>query len=681
MNYLGRYGLFFEKKVQFMKKHENNLYKNINLFENKDYDIDIDLEKTIFGVGAGISHDSPTGIPLGDELTNAFLKKLLGPEFADTFIEYWNEHIPKMKNAIHNGHIVGIGHNEEKYKNKKGQKYSPRLEYVIGEFSKLDNEFSDFHFYKEENNRRYGRKKCISALRHFADTEPNNNHMLLAECARAGATIITTNFDVCIEKTLGVETELINNPTSHLGVNAISFGEANNQYVYHIHGVATDDNIEENLGTTVRKVSEPSPKSFCKMIKDALDRGFCMVFLGYSGSDFFDVGTFFDELVKDGETYGRGIYVDHCFDIKMAEERILAEKKYMFLLQPFLEQQVCYGLTENVLKSICSKAGLRTEFDEPLTDVKAFEKTENSLEGTVPSYIDADRDYYFLNLFRLTSQLNINPGHFCKNWASTIEEICKDWEDDGTDTIDRMFSTMGQLNDSIVDDIRFNNWKSHNPKYLRIAKKMNKHTHSWENRHKTNLSNHMGYIKRPAPDDMLERYVADTCRILENGITDAKDADIQRDTMMYFYSRQIKKWRLIWLKVPMLRNYCNKQMKRLVPYYERLLNFSFNRFMYRTYYLYPMRFLNLMHAMMGDIESNEDGLYGDFQHEWDICMETPDLFDARRTIENRLEQIKILRKRGVKTDAMIKKNLKAVLHSLKKMQKDIWFRNTTGIMQ
>ena len=654
-----------------MKKRENNLCKNINLFENKDYDLDIDLEKTIFWVGAGISYDSSTGIPLGNDLTNAFLKKLLGPEFADSFIEYWNAHIPKLKNAIHNGHIVGIGHNEEKDKHKKGEKDYPRLEYVIGEFSKLDNEFSDFHFYKEENNRRYGRKKCISALRHFAETEPNNNHMFLAECARAGATIITTNFDLCIEKALGVEAELINNPTSHLGVNAIPFGEANNQFVYHIHGVATDENIEENLGTTVSKVSEPLPKPFCKMIKEALDRGFCMVFLGYSGSDFFDVGTFFDELVKNGETYGRGIYVDHCFDSKMAEEHILAEKKYLFLLQPFSEQQICYGLTENVLKSICNKAGLRTKFNESLTDVKAFEKTENSLESTVPSYLDADRYYYFLNLFRLTSQLNINPGHFCKDWAIRIEEICKDWEDDGTDTIDRMFSSMGQLNDSIVDDIRFNNWKSLNPKYMRIAKKMNKHTHSWENRHKTDLSNHMGYFKRLAPDDMLEKYVTETCRILENGITDAKDADIQRETMMYLYSRQIKKWRLIWLNVPMLRSYCNKQMKRLVPYYERLLNFSFNRFMYRTYYLYPMRFLNLMHAMMGDIEPNEDGFYGDFQHEWDICMETPDLFDARRTIENRLQQIDILEKRSIKVDDMIKENLKTLLYELKEMQKDI----------
>lgn len=660
----------FKSKERPMEKYENNSFRNINYFINKT-DIDIDIKKTIVWVGAGLSYDSPTNLPLGNTLTDTFLYTMLGDEFAGKFIKYWNEHISKIKEAIHNGHIEGVKYESEKDKNAREQKDRPRLEYIIGEFSKLDNEFADYNFIKEENNKRYGRKKSICSLRHFAEAEPNNNHLMVAECARAGATIITTNFDVCIEKALGVETDCINNPVLNLGVKSIPYGEDKNRYVYHIHGIATDEKIEENLGTTINKVSEPLPKIFCEMIKGLLEDGFCVVFLGYSGSDFFDVGTFFKELALGGKTYERGIYVDHCVDTEMVKKHLSENENYQFLLRPFMDRQIYYGLTEDILKAICHRAGLKTHFDVSHTAVNAFEMTLNSLKRVVPLYKDADCDFYFLNLFRLVSQLNINPGHFCDNWASRLGKICKDWENDGKDTIKRMFLTKGQLNDRILDDIRFNNWNSCNSEYLKIAKQINKYSYLWTSKHKTEFTRHMGYLNIPAHENMLNRYVKDTCRILENGILDEKDADIQRDTMMYLYSRQIKKLFVIWKKIPILRKSCEKRIRKLVPYYERLLSYSFNRFMYRTYYLYPMRFLNLMHAMMGDVEPNEDGFYGDFQHEWDICMETPDLFDASRTIENRIEQIDILRRRNIEIDNEVKKRLEAILRELKNTKKDL----------
>lgn len=45
--------------------------------------------------------------------------------------------------------------------------------------------------------------------------------------------------------------------------------------------------------------------------------------------------------------------------------------------------------------------------------------------------------------------------------------------------------------------------------------------------------------------------------------------------------------------------------------------------------------------MLGE-KAEDNGFYGDVQHEWDICMETPNLFDARMVIRARMLQIWIM---------------------------------------
>ena len=169
----------------------------------------------------------------------------------------------------------------------------------------------------------------------------------------------------------------------------------------------------------------------------------------------------------------------------------------------------------------------------------------------------------------------------------------------------------------------------------------------------------------------MEQFVDKTCAILENGFKDDQDEALQRNTMMFFYSKKVKIWLILAIKIPFLRKICVWRLKKWLPYYDRLLQYHSGRFMYRTHYLFPSRFRNLIHALAGDIEPDEKtGLYGDIQHEWDICMETPDLFDARETIRNRLEQIKFLEIRGFVDDNKMYEDLASILCEMEKLRKD-----------
>lgn len=64
---------------------------------------------------------------------------------------------------------------------------------------------------------------------------------------------------------------------------------------------------------------------------------------------------------------------------------------------------------------------------------------------------------------------------------------------------------------------------------------------------------------------------------------------------------------------------------------EELLEYPFTRFRYRTHYLSLCRQLTYINAAM-----HKSGYEGDIQKEWDICMQTPNLFDAGQVLNARL---------------------------------------------
>ena len=56
-------------------------------------------------------------------------------------------------------------------------------------------------------------------------------------------------------------------------------------------------------------------------------------------------------------------------------------------------------------------------------------------------------------MFRLTSQLNINPVNFYTDWNQRIKNIYEEWKND-KNMLSQMFDPKYEITDCIIDDIR-----------------------------------------------------------------------------------------------------------------------------------------------------------------------------------------------------------------------------------
>ena len=176
--------------------------RNIILAKDNLTWMSLNPAKTIFWVGAGVSFDTPSNLPLGNALTDTYLDMMLGDK-AEQFILYWNNHIPAIRNCVKEGKwSVPVSSTQYSIADLKSGKAweRPRLEFIIGEMNKLDQEFQKITFEEPKNRNRYHHQCSIEALAHFAEAEPNLLHYWLADFAKTGATIVTANFDTCIEK-------------------------------------------------------------------------------------------------------------------------------------------------------------------------------------------------------------------------------------------------------------------------------------------------------------------------------------------------------------------------------------------------------------------------------------------------------------------------------------------------
>ncbi len=68
---------------------------------------------------------------------------------------------------------------------------------------------------------------------------------------------------------------------------------------------------------------------------------------------------------------------------------------------------------------------------------------------------------------------------------------------------------------------------------------------------------------------------------------------------------------------------------------DELKEYPFTRFRYRTHYLSLCRQAGYIDAVI-----NKYGYQGDIQKEWNICMQTPILYDAGQVLQSRIYQAK-----------------------------------------
>lgn len=124
------------------------------------------LENITFWVGAGISSDNPSGLPLGNGLSEFTIQNVfLQPSI---LMEIW----AKISKIIENPEIYAL---------------YPRLESILASCSFIEKSIDDHSSF-------------LSGFKAFNDREFNRIHLLLACLMKFGANIMTANFDLCIEK-------------------------------------------------------------------------------------------------------------------------------------------------------------------------------------------------------------------------------------------------------------------------------------------------------------------------------------------------------------------------------------------------------------------------------------------------------------------------------------------------
>lgn len=219
---------------------------------------DVSPEKVCFWTGAGISVDKPSCLPVGDSLTKKAVEYFCLPGTWNKLIHYFKQ--AKMQDAF--------GY----------EKLAPRLEAVL-----------------ESIMQAIG-IKVLAILDPSLNAKPNRLHYLFAKHLEDGGTHITPNFDSCIENSL----------PSHSKVQIIEnfespeiLSERFSKCLVHIHGRYDRGSTNlEHLGVRIRTIASGFPEWLGERITFLLRQQDYLIFIGYSGRDYFDVNPYFSEIGK-----------------------------------------------------------------------------------------------------------------------------------------------------------------------------------------------------------------------------------------------------------------------------------------------------------------------------------------------------------------------------------------------
>lgn len=260
--------------------------------------------------------------------------------------------------------------------------------------------------------------------------------------------------------------------------------------------------------------------------------------------------------------------------------------------------------------------------------------------------------YWFINIFRIASQLNVSMQYFYPDWPERLAAIYYDWKNDapGNETLRKMILEPEEITRCIVDDIRNNNWFSRKPVYTEIVKDIKQ---IFEKREKP-VGVGSVRISTAELEQNLEKYVKRTCDVLETEVKDNESLELETTVIQYLCGPHTNSLLKEWAIHISQRSKIEKQLRMLLGYMDQLLVYTYNRFLYMTFYIGLSRRRNIINAILnektvksieggeysrrGDMYSSKSKIYGNIQLDWDICMETPNLFDAGKVIDGILFQ-------------------------------------------
>lgn len=223
----------------------------------------VSFKDILFWSGAGISANPPSNLPLGRELTQKVI---------DYFClnNTWED---LCKFIIEAELTDSFGY----------PKYFPRLEAVLDSIVNI-----------------YG----INALHYLSilNSPPNILHKFFASHIHLGGNHITMNIDNCIFSAYNTlfDDEGIVLIDENSSLTSFNFPISN--YLIHLHGRYTQDenNKLEGLGLTIKTITYGFEEDIKDHLLKIIRAHRFLFFIGYSGSDYFDVNPFFHELILNG---------------------------------------------------------------------------------------------------------------------------------------------------------------------------------------------------------------------------------------------------------------------------------------------------------------------------------------------------------------------------------------------
>lgn len=354
----------------------NKLIHGIKYLTREDMEklMEIDPKKLIIWCGAGISAQKPSSLPLGKTLVDFILEQLLDKKFVEELYEK-------------------LSHVDE---------VLARRELFIGNCLRLESVVSEIFLI--EHLLKPGNQKHLSFMESFGEileAPYNLNHELIAYFVSRGSTIVTTNYDICIEKAIrAIDCQAEFSATN--GIDGIyEYGSNNEKFgrIFHIHGTAEEP---KNIGITYQTVSRSFSKKFEKKLDTWLEEDYTFVFLGYSCSDNYDVERYFEELYyRNIAVNADAVYIQHGEMNKQKELNKSIEKYLSFFKNSYtVTMDTSYFLKKLVLGFGYKDFSFCNQGESFQWEIKLKEKIEISEEM---------RGLLFLRVCRL---VGMNPTIF-----------------------------------------------------------------------------------------------------------------------------------------------------------------------------------------------------------------------------------------------------------------------------
>lgn len=333
----------------------------------------------LFWVGAGISKDSPTNIPLGDEFTKYILNHSCGEVQSSEILRVWSE----------------ISHKIKQYDDNMDFSV-PRLETILGCLYEIDTIMK--------------RKSIVEGIKSWERVPPNYNHCVLAEFLHHGANIVTTNFDLAMENAFEEKYGTL----SHLNCDGMSVFTSNTSgAIYHVHGCAIDE--LEVLGATVRRVKKGIDGTAGDILNRVIQKCKIIIFLGYSVSDSFDITPFLENIKCSM------LYIQHkrngC-EGKVSYPYNLG-KLFKSSTKSF-KQQINTGEFLDVL----SKTVLQKEIEKNNSSQDFYWEQEFLLKD----FSKYNKDDKLINFMGLRYHIGIGTGVFAEKNPNIIQELNRVYE-------------------------------------------------------------------------------------------------------------------------------------------------------------------------------------------------------------------------------------------------------------